>query len=149
MLFPFNSVCASVVFLVPCGVISLYVFSSRNDPRQCRSARTYYSVTSSRTMSGTVHQVAEEPCDAMDSLTKSSKPKSVPVNSRLLFMMTISETQCICRLALDNNKNVRLVVAGTNITHTQGQYLRSHDYTNSRSGQYVNRSRRTCHTCRE
>lgn len=89
MLLPFSSVWLSVVFFRPCGVVSLR--PPREYMHDSPYAGTHYSVTSSKTMSirhkeHTSVQVREKRYD--HSLTKSSKPSSVPVNSLSFFMMT-------------------------------------------------------------
>jgi hypothetical protein len=53
ILFPFKSVCASFVFFLPCGVISLGHEVSPAFFREPWKTTTHYSVTSSSTMSAT------------------------------------------------------------------------------------------------
>jgi hypothetical protein len=89
MLLPFNSVCRSCVFLRPVGVISLANQTLGLPPWQC--TRFYallghvfqHHVYASRRFRDMVAETG-----TWHSLTKSSKPRRVPVNSRSFFITT-------------------------------------------------------------
>lgn len=106
ILFPFNSVCLSAVFLRPAEVISLQPMVPLDESRVKWGISARLGKEDWRARKRTIRSRPPAPClrlyrlrissndsihflkNEYDVLTKSSNPSKVPVNSRSFFMMT-------------------------------------------------------------